>query len=235
MFNWAHTQAHVIENNPMTGVSGRPKQKRRGEPVIVTEEGVRKIAALCFDVHYEPIATTFAAFIKVMYGTTARPIALRKLTGDGVDIHRRRVHLPAHKKAPPQDVAMMGLALEGFEMLPATLPSQHVFTNSYGGPIGKSTLNNWWSEVRAAYGRPEMELYDLRRSASTRLNKMGVRREFIAKQMTHTDNGEMASNHYIHEDREEAIEAILEADARATFTAPSPNSKQLSHIGGDAA
>ena len=212
MFGWGRRRRLVRIANPLEFVKARKPVKRAVMPSILTDDEVRELAQIAHTVHYEPIASTMAAYLKIMFGTGLRPVQLRKLRWRDVDLTRRRLLAPAAKRGRAQEVAILAVAMEGFRETPRGLPDQYVFLSTTGHQLSKSTAYNWWKPIRDAANRQGMILYDLRDSQLTRLVKAGVGWHNVAKQATHSDNGQTLARHYVHIEIEDALEEIEAAD-----------------------
>lgn len=213
MLEWARKR-RMCKFNPLEGVTGRPVDKRPGK-VILDEDGVEKLVECALHVHREPIATRMASLILVQYGSILRPVHLRGLRNRDLHFDTGRIWAPQVKRGRAQWVAMLSYARRGFEMLPGGEPDDYVYTTAAGKPLAKSTLQNWFSPVRAAYGRPDLWFYDLKTAGVRRLRHAGAQPSDLAIQATHSDDGETISRHYTDLDAEMSFLALEEADSVA--------------------
>lgn len=71
-----------------------------------------------------------------------------------------------------------------------------LFQTLRGGIFRKSKLHYYWKQVRAAFGRPDMDWYDLRHAGATMMLERGVEPEDVAWQMGHTDGGKLVRELY---------------------------------------
>jgi integrase len=62
--------------------------------------------------------------------------------------------------------------------------------------------------VRVAYGRPELDPYDLRHACATNLMRRGVEPWAIAQQLGHSDHGHLVTTLYGHPSEDDARERI---------------------------
>lgn len=213
MLEWARKR-RMCKLNPLEGVRGRPVDKRAAK-VILNEEGVEDLVACCFEVHREPIATRMASLILVQYGSILRPVHLRGLRNRDLHFDTNRIWAPKVKRGRAQWVAMLSYARRGFELLPPGDPDDYVYTTAAGNPLAKSTLANWFSPVRAAYGRPDLWFYDLKTAGVRRLRHAGAQPSDLSIQATHSDDGATISSHYTDLDAEMSFRALEEADSVA--------------------
>ena len=56
----------------------------------------------------------------------------------------------------------------------------------------------YWNPVRAAFGRPGMDFYELRHFCATHLLELGVSHADVAVQLGHTDGGALVMSTYGH-------------------------------------
>lgn len=224
MFTWGRQRRLVKIANPLEFVCGREIQSRGG-PVILTDDEACWLAELAYVVHYEPIASRMSSYLKVAFGTALRPVQQRHIDGRHVDLKRNRVRVRGAKGGIEQEVAILGLAREGFLEIPAPMPDQPYFVSTTGERLSKGTLYNWWGPIRteAAKKRPEvagMVLQDLRDSALTRLVKGGASWHEASKQATHVDNGQTLARHYVHIEIDGALDAVEAVDKRLSKPRP---------------
>jgi hypothetical protein len=62
--------------------------------------------------------------------------------------------------------------------------------------VSKGTLLYYWRPVRAAFGRPEMDFYELRHFCATHLLERGVSPSDVAVQLGHRDGGALVMSNY---------------------------------------
>lgn len=219
MFEWARKK-RLCKSNPLEGVEGRP-EKRRQAKTVLDEHEVRDLAAIAQRKLKGARGQVMAALILVEFGSMLRPAHLFKLRWRDLDFESGRIAAPAVKRGRPQDVAMLPIAREGFELLPTGLPDTLVFTNSRGTAMKKNTLSLWFEVVRAAADYDDMVFYDLKTAGVSRLIHAGVSPSDLAKQLTHADNGETLMRHYTDLNIETCLKAVEEADSVATEQANS--------------
>jgi integrase len=222
MLEWARKR-RMCKSNALEGVHGRPAKKREAK-VILDEEGVEDLVSHCFKVHRDPIATRMASLIYLQYGTILRPAHLRGLRNRDIYFDTDRIWAPKVKRGRSQWVAMLSYARKGLELLPPGDPDDFVYQTVAGKPLAKSTLNNWFSPVRASFGRPDLWFYDLKTSGVRRLRHAGARPEDLAVQATHNDDGDTISKHYTELEAELALRAVAEADSVAVRMLEEKNS-----------
>ena len=71
-----------------------------------------------------------------------------------------------------------------------------LFRPRYRNRFDKASLYYLWHSIREAFGRPEMDFYELRHAGATLLLERGVEPEDVAWQMGHTDGGKLVRELY---------------------------------------
>jgi hypothetical protein len=215
MLEWARKK-RMCKSNPLDGVKGKDPIQRPGK-VILTETEVRELAGLAMRVLPGLKGRKMAAMILFHYGSMLRPAHMFLLRECAIGWQTNRVDTPAVKRGRAQQTALLPIAREGLELLERGDDDDLIFTNLRGRAMRNNTVNNWFSPVRAAYGRPEMWFYDLKSGGTSRIVQAGGRGILsdLAKQVTHSDNGETLSRSYVELDIEESLQAVERADAVA--------------------
>jgi integrase len=80
-----------------------------------------------------------------------------------------------------------------------------------GRRFSKSSLHYYWNPVRAAFGRPGMDFYELRHFCATHLLELGVSHADVAIQLGHTDGGALVMSTYGHPSEDLARERLKRA------------------------
>ena len=97
--------------------------------------------------------------------------------------------------------------------VPPRLDAPWLFVSRKGRQFRKSTLLYYWNPVRAAFGRPGMDFYELRHFCATHLLELGVSHADVAVQLGHTDGGALVMSTYGHPSEELARERLKRAFA----------------------
>jgi integrase len=114
--------------------------------------------------------------------------------------HKRWVAYPAHVRA-----------------LVDAMPRMHderVFSGPRGGALSAGARDRAWHPIRAAFGRPDMDLYELRHFCATWLREEGASASDVAQQLGHQDGGKLVLKTYGHPRANPAlnrIRALMEA------------------------
>ena len=148
-----------------------------------------------------------------------------------VDITRQRPpvdartpldQLPLPKNGRARRVNVHPLALEAVQALPADLrPDAPLFHAKRGGALSGASQHYYWDPIRAAFGRPSLDLYELRHfCGSYHLNTLELPSQDVAAQLGHTDGGVLVQRLYGHPDEDLARRRIAGAYTRAPLRAP---------------
>ena len=86
-----------------------------------------------------------------------------------------------------------------------------LFVTPRGRRFSKSSLYYYWNPVRAAFGRPGMDFYELRHFCATHLLELGVSHADVAVQLGHTDGGALVMSTYGHPSEDAARERLKRA------------------------
>lgn len=89
-----------------------------------------------------------------------------------------------------------------------------LFVTRSGRQFRKSSLLYYWNPVRAAFGRPGMDFYELRHFCATHLLELGVSHADVAVQLGHRDGGALVMSTYGHPSEDSARERLKLAYVR---------------------
>jgi integrase len=205
--------------NPFANL--RMEQSRgRKDLVALTEPELHELANVALAVHgdYGP---TFRAVILFAGYVGLRPGELFALErtdvgGDEVTIRQNldgtgALKLP--KNGKPRRVILPPPAREALLGLPVRLDVPWLFVSRAGRQFRKSTLLYYWNPVRAAFGRPGIDFYELRHFCATHLLELGVSHADVAVQLGHTDGGALVMSTYGHPSEDLARERLKRAYA----------------------
>lgn len=208
----------VTSDNPFKGI-GYARKGRRDIQVLSPGE-IDRLAELAVEIHGPGFGDEFAALIKWAAYTGMRPgeiMAARwgNLRGDiyhvteQVNTKLGRITEPKHGSAGSIFVPTPALeAVQGIERRDDDL----IFHTKTGKRFSATTLREAWVPVRAAFGRPDLDLYELRHyAASYMLNVLQIEPWVIAKQLRHSDDGTLVIMLYGHPDKDVALSRIRTA------------------------
>jgi integrase len=118
-------------------------------------------------------------------------------------------------KAPKNDqervVVLPPPAREALRAVPARLDVPWLFVTPRGQRFAKSSLYYYWNPVRAAFGRPGMDYYELRLFCASLLLELGVSHADVAVQLGHTDGGALVMSTYGHPSEDAARARVKRA------------------------
>jgi integrase len=83
-----------------------------------------------------------------------------------------------------------------------------LFVTRRGRRFREGSLTYYWHPVRAAFGRPEMDFYELRHFCATHLLELGLSPADVAIQLGHTDGGALVMSTYGHPSEDAARERL---------------------------
>jgi integrase len=119
--------------------------------------------------------------------------------------------IKAPKNGRERIVALPPPAREVLADVPARLDVPWQFVTPRGRRFTKSSLYYYWNPVRAAFGRPGMDYYELRHFCATHLLELGVSHADVAIQLGHTDGGALVMSTYGHPSEDLARERVKRA------------------------
>jgi integrase len=203
--------------NPFSNL--RLEQPRgRKDLVALTEPELWKLGDTALAVHGE-YGPTFRAMILFAAYVGLRPGELCALEradvrGDEVSIRQNldgtgQLKLP--KNGKQRVVILPPLARGALRDVVPRVDVPWLFTTGRGRRFAKSSLLYYWNPVRAAFGRPGMDFYELRHFCATHLLELGVSHADVAVQLGHTDGGALVMSTYGHPSEDLARERLKRA------------------------
>lgn len=218
LFAHAHDLG-LIESNPFAGL-GLSKGSGRRDNVPLSEVELYELADCALEVggtEWSRYAPQFRAFILFQGFTGLRPgeafeLRWKDIEGDRIRVARRlgkygTVDTP--KSGVGREVLLPPPAREALSTFPRSLDL--VFRAARGGQLRRSPCFRYFDRVRREYGRPDLDLYDLRHFCAHQLYvRMGLPARVVATQLGHSDGGALVERLYGHGDHG-AIEELEEA------------------------
>ena len=119
--------------------------------------------------------------------------------------------IKAPKNGRERIVVLPPPAREALADAPVRLDVPWQFVTPHGRRFTKSSLYYYWNPVRAAFGRPGMDFYELRHFCATHLLELGVSHADVAIQLGHTDGGALVMSTYGHPSEDLARERLKRA------------------------
>jgi integrase len=219
MFNDAINDGLHPGPNPFANL--RLEQSRgRKDLVALTADELHELADVALRVHAE-YGPTFRAMILFAGYVGLRPGELFALErGDLVEdeVHIRRNldgtgQLKLPKNGKQRVVISPPPARDALLDVPPRIDTSWLFLTLCGRQFRKSSLHYYWNPVRAAFGRPGMDFYELRHFCATHLLELGVSHADVAVQLGHTDGGALVMSTYGHPSEDAARERLKRAYA----------------------
>jgi integrase len=219
--------------NPFAGLR-LPRSKGRSGLVVPSEGEIRALADAAlplFGVYGKTIRATvlFAAYVGCRPGEMfalewadldfeAGEVRISKTIGPKGTVtlpkngHERTVVLLEQAKdALWSDCGLGPYGDEGGELRPT---GRYVFETKQGKRFARTSHFHYWSRVREAAGRPQMQFYELRHFAATNMLERGLSPGDVAIQLGHTDGGALVQSTYGHPSDVAARARVREAMAR---------------------
>jgi integrase len=221
MFNDAINDGLHPGPNPFANL--RLEQPRgRKDLTALTHDELHELAEKALAVHGE-FGPVFRAMILFAGFVGLRPgemFALERsdVGRDEVTI-RQNLDGTGTLKLPKNDhervVVLPPPAREALTAVPARLDLPWLFVTPRSRQFRKGSLHYYWNPVRAAFGRPGMDFYELRHFCATHLLELGVSHADVAVQLGHTDGGALVMSTYGHPSEDAARERLKRAYAQA--------------------
>jgi integrase len=220
----------LVGANPFSALR-IPVPEGRRRITALTESEVKALADEALEVHDEYFGPIVRALILTAGFVGLRPGELAALDWSDVDLHRSRIHvrraldakgnIRAPKNGEPRIVVLPPAARDALASLERQLDEPAVFLTPRGRRFAKGAIHRYFGVVRAAYGRPKLDFYELRHACATLLLERGLSPEDVAIQLGHTDGGALVRRLYGHpsEDRARArIAAAFEREPVANWS-----------------
>lgn len=198
---WA-LRTRMIERNPLIGVRKPPKASRGMEALVAPEEYVRLL---------DSASPAFRLFLKVLYGTGARPGEVAQITAENFDPDAGLVRLKEHKTAYKGKGRVLYLTPEVVVLLirqRERYPSGALLRNDRYDPWSETCITQAMKRTRERAGVPHATAYGLRHTFATDALSRGVPDAQVAELLGHSGTA-MLHKHYSH----------LEAHAQVLRTA----------------
>jgi integrase len=202
--------------NPFSNL--RLESRGRKDLIALTEDELTELGEKALGVLGE-FGPTFRAMIVFSAYVGLRPGELFAL--ERSDVGRDEVAIrqsldgtgtiKAPKNGRERIVVLPPPAREALADVPVRLDVPWQFVTPRGRRFTKSSLYYYWSPVRAAFGRPGMDFYELRHFCATHLLELGVSHADVAIQLGHTDGGALVMSTYGHPSEDLARERLKRA------------------------
>lgn len=205
MFNDAKRNG-VVASNPFSGLGIQKGKGRKGLSALKLDD-LHKLADLSLPL-FGSYGPTFRAVVLFAGYVGVRPGELFRLTWTDIDFKKQQVHVARSlsstgdvtlpKNDEERNVVLPPQAATALREMPRRADSPYVFTTKTGRPFSKTSHNYYWSQLRAAAVKPDMDFYELRHFCATELLRRGLRPADVAVQLGHTDGGILVMTTYGH-------------------------------------
>lgn len=210
----------LVGSNPFAGLR-IPTPKGRKGIAVLSEPEVVKLADKALEVHGPDFGPTVRTLILVAGFCGLRPGELGGLEWDDVDRRCSQIrvarsldaqgNLRPPKNGQPRTVIVPPPAREALAALDRYADQDAVFLTPRLRRFGKGAIHHYFRDVRAAFGRPRLQFYELRHACATLLLERGLSPEDVAVQLGHQDGGQLVRTLYGHPDQDRARARIAAA------------------------
>jgi len=213
----------LVDTNPFTNLRLRGSRGRKDIHVLTRAE-VDDLAACAHEVWSGEVAHTLHGLVSMAAFVGMRPGELYGLRWSDVDLRNDEIHVRRQyskasrtfelpKNGKHRDIALTGPAKAALQEMPRPLDADElVFRASRGGPITGRVQHYYWHPIRCRFGKPSMDLYELRHfCASWLFNDLALLAQDVAHQLGHTDGGALVQRLYGHPSERLARDRIKRA------------------------
>jgi integrase len=212
----------LMPSNPLAGLRLPESRGRRDRPRL-TEDQVARLVEIAGEVHGEYGQRVYGPMIRVAAYTGLRPGEMHGLRWTDIDLQAETIHVQRQyspkarafttpKNGRSRLIQITPPAAEALTEIPRTATAA-VFVTKNQVLFSGRVSHYYWSPVRAAFGDPDLDFYELRHFFGTTLARRGLGAPEIARAMGHTDSGQTALRRYINISEEEARERVKQAFA----------------------
>lgn len=212
----------LIAENLLTNLR-LPGSRGRKDIVALREDDVQKLSECAIAAHGPFGVQCLGPMIRLAAFTGVRPGELFALRWQDVSVERglmvvtrqwnhRTQKYTSPKNGRPRDIELIPEATKALRDLEHRASTELLFVTKQGKPFNGAT-HYYWNPVRVAFGRPDMDFYELRHAFGSLLARMGVGAPAIAQMMGHTDGGKLALERYIHMAAEDSRDEVRRAFA----------------------
>jgi integrase len=190
----------------------------RKDLIALTEPELWRLADVALACH-EEFGPTFRAMIVFAAYVGLRPgemfaLERRDVLADEVVIRQSldgTGELKTPKNGHTRVVTLPPPARDALRDVSPRLDQPWLFLTPRGRQFSRPSLHYYWDPVRAAFGRPTMDFYELRHFCATHLLERGVSHADVAVQLGHRDSGALVMSTYGHPSEERARERLKRA------------------------
>jgi integrase len=215
--------AGLIDLNPFSGLRLRGTGGRKNLDVLA-EADVHRLADCALEVWEAEVGLTMRALVSVAAFVGMRPAEIYGLRWADVDLRADEVRVERQysprtrsfelpKNGRTRVVVLTAPAKAAVTALPRPVDAQElIFRSGRGKPLTGRTQHYYWHPIRCRFGRPSMDLYELRHFCAAWLfNDHQLPAQDVAHQLGHTDGGALVQQLYGHPSESLARERIKRA------------------------
>lgn len=214
-----------LTQSPFEGLKMPKQPGRSGDRIeVLTGQQVDRLVDLSAEIHGDYGLNVFGPMVRFAANTGLRPGELYALEWPDVLWRERVVWVRRQyrsgtgelveytKNRRERRIALLPGARDALLRVPP-LKEQGgpVFYTARGHTFALHNLSYYWRPVREAFGRPDMDFYELRHYFGTMLARAGVSPYDIAAQLGHRDGGRLAMLTYVHTPQEESNDRVQRA------------------------
>lgn len=220
IFNWA-IERGLIEKSPTAGIK-KPASETPRERVLGDDEVRRVLAAT------DAIGYPFGAVVQLLLLTGQRLGEVSGMRWDELDLDKREWHLPAErtKNRKPHIVPLSAGVLEIINRVPR-VDTRFVFSARTGKSISGFSVVK--AKIDEASGVSGWTLHDLRRTAASGMQRLGVSSEVVDKALNHV-SGSFAGIKGVYQRHDFADEKRKALEAWASFILAEPASNVVALV-----
>lgn len=227
-------RAGLVDGNPFAGLQLKRSKGRKHLDVLSRDQALElaDCALAAWPEHrYGDKGLRVWALIRFAAFVGMRPAEIYGLSWTDLDFREDEVNVrwqwvasakvfDTPKNGEPRTIVLLPEAREALLALPrpvgpkvkrpdGTVVEPLVFRSGRGTPISPSTQHALFNPVRAAFGRPGMDFYELRHHCgSYLLNDLELPQQDVAHQLGHTDGGVLVMELYGHPSATLAMQRI---------------------------
>jgi len=236
-------RAGLVDLNPFAGL-GLLGSRGRKDLDVLTRSEVERLAECGIEVWSGEVGLSMRALVLTAAFVGMRPAELYGLRWSDLDLRNDEVRVERQysaksrtfelpKNGQKRTIVLTAPAKVALLGMPRPVnPDELIFRGSRGGPLTGRTQHYYWHPVRSRFGRPSMDLYELRHFCGAWLfNDLELPAQDVAHQLGHTDGGALVQRLYGHPSDKLARERIKRASGATVAIlrpASEPNRSQLS-------
>jgi len=204
VFSWA-VKRNIINDNPCRGIE---RHKTTSSARFLSNEEIRAVWPLFDDLGLYP-----SSILKLILFTAQRPGEVRSMRWEHLNLDAGLWSMPGEpttgwpgtKNKHDHEVPLLEPVLELLRDLDPK-PAGHVFPSTRRGKcISRPPIRPIWEEASI----PPFRAHDLRATAATKLDELGVIRQYIALVLNHVEGDRKVTASYVRHDKKQQKKEAL--------------------------